>query len=83
MTRQMASNATRLLSGASCIEPPAGLRSNRSGTPLNAEFTVWRLAAVMSSDTWSCASARRFSGLVVAQRSHCVHTWSTSWVGVS
>ncbi|CAM5510723.1 hypothetical protein SANTM175S_06053 [Streptomyces antimycoticus] len=43
---------------------------------LDAEFTAWWLAAVMSSDTWSCASARRFSGLAVAQRSHCVHMWS-------
>ena len=31
----------------------------------------------MSSDTSSWASARRFSGMVVAQRSHWVHMWRT------
>ncbi len=29
----------------------------------------------------SCASARRLSGLAVAQRHHCVHIWQTRLAG--
>ncbi len=58
-----------------CIGPWARARSSKSATAAMILCPAARVSGVISSDTPSCASARRFSGFAIAQFIHFFHRW--------